>query len=133
LECGAGRGLDPGSAMAIPRTSGRPLQILVYPFHSSSRFADEYLCAIVFLSDPDIKMRSRSAILTGVYRLSPAECRLADYLVQGLELAEAAERMRITLATARFMLKCIFRKTETHRQSELVRLLVRLPAPAMNQ
>jgi DNA-binding CsgD family transcriptional regulator len=35
--------------------------------------------------------------------------------------------MRITLATARFQLKRVLAKTGTHRQSELMRLMLSLP------
>lgn len=66
-------------------------------------------------------------ILSTLRRLIPAEYRLSDLLLQNLELATAAEVLGITPGTARFMLKNIFRKTGTHRQSELLRALLILP------
>lgn len=84
-------------------------------------------CALIFISDPDALPASRAAILCNLHGLAPAECRLADLLLQGLELAATAERLHITDSTARFMLKSVFRKTETHRQSELIRFLLCLP------
>jgi DNA-binding CsgD family transcriptional regulator len=62
-----------------------------------------------------------------LFGLTPAECRLADLLAEGLELRNCAECMHITVGTARFMLKSIFHKTETHRQSQLIRLLMGMP------
>jgi DNA-binding CsgD family transcriptional regulator len=63
--------------------------------------------------------------------LTPAECRLSDLLLEGLDVATAAERMRVATQTARFMLKSVFHKTDTHRQSELMRFLLGFPNVAM--
>ena len=84
-------------------------------------------CALVFLLDPEALPASRALALASLYRLTPAECRLTDLLLQGLAVAEAAPRMCITAGTARFMLKTILAKTGTHRQSELMRSLLSLP------
>jgi DNA-binding CsgD family transcriptional regulator len=125
---GAGRGLHPGGAVLVYGQAGPALQISILPFHSSHMLTEVTPCALIFIVDPKARLTSRKGILSILFRLTPAECRLADCLLQGLELAGAAESMRITNNTARFMLKSIFRKTETHRQSELLRLLLRLPS-----
>jgi hypothetical protein len=52
-------------------------------------------------------------------------------LLEGLDVAAAAGRMRVALGTARFMLKSVFHKTGTHRQSELMRFLLGLPNVAV--
>ena len=70
---------------------------------------------------------SRAALLSALYGLSPAECRLADLMVAETDLSRVAEFIGVTVNTARFMPKSIFRKTETNRQSQLVRLLMSLP------
>ena len=103
------------------------MQVSVVPFHSSQMLFDAFPCALVFVTDPDRQSASRASILSNLYQLTPAECRLADLLLQGRDLAEAATSMRITRGTARFMLKSVFRKTDTHRQSELTRFLLCLP------
>jgi DNA-binding CsgD family transcriptional regulator len=51
--------------------------------------------------------------------------------LEGLDVAAAAGRMRVALGTARFMLKSVFHKTGTHRQSELMRFLLGLPNVAV--
>jgi DNA-binding CsgD family transcriptional regulator len=84
-------------------------------------------CSLVFVSDPSAITRSRSAALRALYALTPAESRLADLLLQGLDVSQAAERMRTTLATTRFQLKRVQAKTATRRQSELMRLMLSLP------
>jgi DNA-binding CsgD family transcriptional regulator len=118
----------PGGAMLVSRQPPkRPLQVVVTPFCSSEILLDEHPAALVFISDPDAKPASRAAVLRALYGLTPTECRLIDYLVQGHEVASAADLMRITVETARFHLKTIFRKTGTGRQSHLIRLVLELP------
>jgi DNA-binding CsgD family transcriptional regulator/PAS domain-containing protein len=117
----------PASAMLISRAGHRPIQLAVYPFVSSSLLADDQPRVLVFLSDPTAQPASRAAVLRNLYRLTPTESRLADSLLQGLEVREAADRLRTTLETARFHLKRILAKTGTRRQSELMRLMLSLP------
>jgi DNA-binding CsgD family transcriptional regulator/PAS domain-containing protein len=124
---GAGRGLHPGGAMLLSRRKRRALRVSVIPFHSSHIFTESAPCALIFLQDPEALPASRALALSSLYRLTPAECRLTDLLLQGLEVAAAATRMCITAGTARFMLKTILAKTGTHRQSELMRTLMSLP------
>jgi hypothetical protein len=52
---------------------------------------------------------------------------LADALLEGLDVREAAERLHITLETGRFHLKRVFSKTGVGRQAELIRLMMSLP------
>jgi len=128
---GAGRGTGSGGAMTIQGDEdSQPLFITVTPFRSSHLFTEERPCALVFISDPAARPASRAALLSAFFGMTPAECRLAGLLLEGLELRMAAERLHITAGTARFMLKTIFHKTATHRQSQLIRLLSVLPAEA---
>jgi DNA-binding CsgD family transcriptional regulator len=70
------------------------------------------------------------------YGMTVAEARLADLIVVGSSLAGAAADLHITKNTARTHMKRIYAKTDTHRQSDLVRLLAtrftesRLPCTA---
>jgi DNA-binding CsgD family transcriptional regulator len=58
------------------------------------------------------------------YGLTPAEARLAVTLVEGKTLEEAVQLLDITVHTARTQLRSVFAKTETHRQPELIALLL---------
>ncbi len=55
-----------------------------------------------------------------------AEAQLAQWLMQGLSLSEAAEHGGVTINTVRTQLRSLFDKTQTRRQSELMRVLLRL-------
>ncbi len=55
-----------------------------------------------------------------------AEAHLAQWLMQGLSLAQAAEHGGITKNTVRTQLRSLFDKTQTRRQAELMRMLLRL-------
>jgi len=131
-DTGAGRGIYPGGVMLAPRIALDPLHITVVPFHSSYVFTAERPCALVLISDTSAKLSSRQNTLSHLYGLTPAECRLCDLLVDGLELVTAADKMHITANTGRFMLKNIFRKTGTRRQSHLLRFLLLLPPDRIN-
>lgn len=65
-------------------------------------------------------------LLSKLFRLTPAESRLAAALSDGSTLIDAAKALNISWETARTQLKAVFAKTNTHRQSELVALLSHL-------
>lgn len=71
-----------------------------------------------------------SDLLHAVFGLTPAECRVATLLADGLSVKEIAERQRTRHDTVRKQLRSIYRKTATNRQAELVRLLLHLPNTA---
>jgi DNA-binding CsgD family transcriptional regulator len=120
---------SPGGAMVILRwPPSRPLGVVVTPFHSGDVLLDDQPAALVFFSDPDSRPGSRAAVLRALYRLTPAECRMADLLAEGFELNAVAGKMTMTIETARFHLKSVFRKTGVSRQAELMRLVMGLPS-----
>lgn len=66
--------------------------------------------------------------LQQMFRLTARESELALHLSTGASPEDAATRMSLTVATTRHMLKAIFAKTNTNRQSQLVALLARILA-----
>ena len=125
---GAGRGQHPGGVMLLHRPAGRPLHCRLTPFYSDSSFLDASPSALVFVQDPDQKPVSRGEALRTLYGLTPSEAQLADLLLAGESLADAAEKRRITEQSARTQLKTILRKTGTNRQTDLIRLMLSIPA-----
>lgn len=70
----------------------------------------------------------RSEALVEWFGLSPTEASLAIELANGADVAAIAERRRLSTLTVRTHLRTIFEKTNTHKQQDLVALLVRLAA-----
>ena len=64
-----------------------------------------------------------------VYRLSPAQVRLARLIVDGHDLAGAAELLSVSINTLRTQLQRIFDKTGVRNQAALVRSLLSADAP----
>lgn len=82
-------------------------------------------CVLLALSGAGNGGAPPAALLRQAYGLTPAEARLAEALLQGLTLREAAQQLRLSYETARTRLKVVFGKTGTHRQSELLSRLQR--------
>jgi len=118
----------PGGAMRIMRPlSGASLRVVVMPAPQQIRQWANNSHALVFLIDPSSRPKERAALMRQLYALTPAEARVADRLVEGLDVREIAEQLGITLETARFHLKRVLAKTGTRRQAELMRLMLSLP------
>jgi DNA-binding CsgD family transcriptional regulator len=81
---------------------------------------------VVILIDLESLPRLDPATLQKIFGLTPAEARLAIQIAQGEMLADIAQAANISMATARKQLACVFQKTRTHRQAELVALLARV-------
>ncbi|MCT7375024.1 nuclear transport factor 2 family protein [Chelativorans salis] len=64
-----------------------------------------------------------------VYRLSPAQARLAKLIVEGHDLVAAAERLGVTVNTARTQLHRMFEKTGVRSQPALVTALLSVATP----
>jgi len=82
--------------------------------------------AIVTVVDPETGRRQLAQNLHSRFGLTGAETGLAAEILKGDGRAAAARRRGISVATARAQLSSIFEKTGTHRQAELVRLLLEL-------
>jgi DNA-binding CsgD family transcriptional regulator len=108
---------------------GRELSILVAPlrWREPGDAEEKRFKTALFVSDPHGAEHDPGLALRRLYGLSPSEARLARQLAAGSTLAEAAERLGIQLNTARGVLRSVFAKTGTHRQSSLVRLIVSGP------
>jgi DNA-binding CsgD family transcriptional regulator len=74
-----------------------------------------------------------SGLLYAVFGLTPAECRIATLLAEGLSLKQIAQVQGTQHETVRKQLRSIYQKTETNRQPELIRLLLHLPHNAVQQ
>jgi len=122
-----------GGSIPVPRQySTRPLLVKVMPIAQRSEFwlSKTMPCAILFISDPDplaVKVADEGM---DAYGLTPSERGLLNELIAGRSLREAADILQITRATSRNRLARIMNKTHTHRQSELIQLVLRSSIPA---
>jgi DNA-binding CsgD family transcriptional regulator len=125
LPEGSGLGADP---VVVRRGEEPPMLLRFLPIDGAVRNpfsgADALVVMTVVGAPPEPALRSASRI----FGLTPAETRLAGRLATGSSVGEAADRLGISKQTARNQLKAIFGKTDTHRQSQLVALLGRLPS-----
>jgi DNA-binding CsgD family transcriptional regulator len=131
---GRAAGSHSGGFVAFPaEPPRRRLFAHVFPFYSpsaSSTFGNRRVCAVAFLAREGDVAPPPAEFLCGVYRLTPAEARLALALAEGRTLDDIAARQNLSKETLRTQLKVVFSKTGARRQAELVRLVMRAPAAA---
>lgn len=126
---GLGRGS--GAAIAVARPSGqRPYEVLVAPL----RAVPEMLglaprSALVLISDPELRPRLPETILQELHDLTPTQAKIAAALAHGESPGEIADAMDTAVTTVRQHIKAILATTDTHRQSDLVRLVLCSVAP----
>jgi len=117
-----------GAAMLLERLpQSRPLHLTVAPLRGGGRQG-----AVVCISDLEARANPRQQALQDIFGLTVAEARVAVALFEGATLKEAAEVFGVTRLTVRNQLAAIFEKTDTNRQSDLVRLLARTVKPEMH-
>ncbi|RYH68023.1 MAG: helix-turn-helix transcriptional regulator [Alcaligenaceae bacterium] len=79
---------------------------------------------VLVLIDPERRARPVETQLQVLFGLTIAEAKLAARLANGSALGIAASELGIAKETSRSQLRSIFRKTGTHRQAELVAILM---------
>lgn len=124
----AGATTSPASGGAMLMKGDIARQLFVTPLPATSSFVRDWQMplALVLVTDAG-KALSTLELIGKLYHLSPAELRLASALLSGKSPEEYARDANVTMNTIRSQLKSLFSKTGTHRQSELVALLSRVP------
>jgi DNA-binding CsgD family transcriptional regulator len=120
-----GNGLPgPGGRCSLGRCDGRsPLAVLVVPLYAEVAWVvPRQPAAVLFVTDPDRDSRASSEALRRRFGLTPAEAAFLAEIVKGDGIQAAADRLGVSLATARTHLRHVFDKTGTQRQAELVGL-----------
>ncbi len=120
-------------ALRLPRPSGRAsLALVALPLLQGgvTQAGPGWGAApaiLVCVTDPQADARPPDAQLVALFGLTQAEAALAGGLLAGQELRDIAEQSGRSIHTVRSQLATLMAKTDTGRQSELVRLLSRLP------
>jgi DNA-binding CsgD family transcriptional regulator len=113
-----------GNSFLCRRPSGkRPYVIHVLPLSSTTEDVTAAR-ALVVLVDPEQRLEPPTRLLERVYGLTNAEADVALRVLRGDGLKPICEELSLSLATVKTHLQHVFDKTDTHRQAELVRLLL---------
>lgn len=116
-----------GGSMSL-RSPGRrlPLSITVAPVgaEAPALFVAGAPSVLVSVADPEADRSPSAEGVRSLYALTAAETRVALALCEGLSPREMAARFDVSPNTVRSQLDSIYAKTGTHRQAELVRLLM---------
>jgi DNA-binding CsgD family transcriptional regulator/PAS domain-containing protein len=117
-----------GGVMRLPRTSGKAdFAVVAAPLGRGTAWAEARPVAFVLVTDPETTSMRPEAMIRQLFDLSPAETRVAQRLMMGDNPEQAAATLNVTIATARWHLASLYRKTGTSRQAQLVRLLLAVP------
>lgn len=119
---------DTGIIALSRRNEQRAYTVLVVPLSVPGSAP----LSALFVTDPaDVQLPSQEN-LSDLYDLSRAEAGLVYELARGERLEAAAKAVGVTLSTARTYLKSVFSKTDTNRQSDLIKLVL-CSAPAVGR
>jgi len=78
----------------------------------------------IFLSADKLQHNVSIDAFAKLYHISPAEMALVTELLEGASIVEASASLEISENTARVQLRSVFTKTDTHRQADLIRLIL---------
>jgi DNA-binding CsgD family transcriptional regulator/PAS domain-containing protein len=120
-------GLDPaGDRVRLSRGEARtPLTVLVIPLRAATDWlAPRCPVAMLFINDPERPNNPTAERLQKVFGLTRTEAAVAMEVLNGHGLQAAATALGVAPVTVRTHLTAVFGKTGTHRQAELVRVLL---------
>jgi DNA-binding CsgD family transcriptional regulator len=110
----------------VQRKDKMPVIVRIWPFDWAAHLPAQEVRALLTLNGLGPKPGPPAAILAKTFRLTPAQAKLACVIARGASPEIAAGELKISRETARNQLKSVFAKTDTHRQSELVALLLQV-------
>ena len=112
----------PFEPVIVPRTDKLPVIVRIWP----SDGLGEDMRVLLTLNALGPRPGPSAAIIAKTFRLTPSEAKLASIIARGAPPDIAARELKISRETARNQLKSVFAKTDTHRQSQLVALLLQV-------
>lgn len=121
-------GVRSGTTLLCRRPSGeRPYVVHVLPLARSVNLpgpVTAHPAAMVVIVDPDQDVQPPVPLLQRLYRLTQAEAEVAVRIARGTDVKHIADELCVSLPTVRTHLQHLYDKTDTHRQAELIRLLL---------
>lgn len=122
-------GVGVGGDLAIARRGhNRPYSIIVTPIKAGAELKlPTEGRVLVLINDPDGGQDVSTDLLRSHYGLTRKQAQLTILLTQGLTVNECADKLEIAEKTVRRHLATIFERTDVHRQTDLIRLVLSLP------
>jgi DNA-binding CsgD family transcriptional regulator len=117
-----------GNSFLCVRPSGRrPYIVHVLPLDETTFASPQpQNRAMIVIVDPDREPEPPASLLRRLYGLTRSEAEIALMVLRGQGRNHIADELSLSLATVKTHLHHVFDKTGTHRQAELVRLLLSL-------
>jgi DNA-binding CsgD family transcriptional regulator len=97
-----------------------PLIIHVLPMGAGHR------SALAVVVDPDVQREPPKTLLRQIFAFTESEAEIALRISRGRGLSAIADELSLSLATVKTHLQHAYQKTNTHRQTELARLVLAL-------
>ncbi len=116
----------PTGPIIVQRQDKLPVLVRIWRFGGAAPLPAREVRAFLTLNALGPKPGPPAAILARTFCLTPSEAKLACVIARGASPYVAARELNISRETARNQLKAVFAKTGTHRQSELVALLLQV-------
>jgi DNA-binding CsgD family transcriptional regulator len=119
-----GPALGGGSVPVAGEVGGLPMIVHFLPVAGVAHDVFQSAGWLMLLTTVSAPGPTTSHTVGALFDLTPAEARVASTFVEGGSPQEIAAGLGTSVETVRTHLKSILQKTGTHRQSELMRLLV---------
>ena len=116
------RDVAPGCVL-LRRENKQPLIARVIPLRRDAQALFSKALAIVLVTAPEHRTQTSAALIGKAFRLTASEARVAACLADGKAVSEISDELGYTIGTLRQLIKQVFAKTGTHRQSELSSLI----------
>ena len=121
-------GLHSGDARRMQHMNGRNLHVMVSPMPLAAQPYGVPCGVLMLLSDPSRILTSLVHALQQFYRLTRAEAKLVQALINGLSPQEYADSAALSINTVRTQFKAAAAKVGVSRQADLVRVVLMGPA-----
>jgi DNA-binding CsgD family transcriptional regulator len=100
------------------------LYLLLRPIYDGTTESGPAAGVAIYLSGEKLQRNVSIETFGKLYHLSRAELALVTELMEGQSIVDAATVLGISENTARVQLRSVFTKTDTHRQADLMRLVL---------
>ncbi len=117
-----------GGEIEVYGRDGTCLNLMISPVTSLFRASGRVVSVVYISMQEPLDPMSPDALIR-IYGLTSVEARLTVAIVNGMSIREYAQVREISEGTARGYLHNVLSKTNSHRQGDLIRKLLRSPLP----